>query len=129
MLKAIVPLLLLLALAFTQTVRLQRTSDVPLINYQMIPSQRWKVSAKELVKLKEKLKIFVAAEIQKEGSILLRKYYKEFYPSDEQADEAESGESPPEKETEDAPPSEKADMGDQDEASDSFDVNGPVQLI
>ncbi|EUD69254.1 hypothetical protein C922_00117 [Plasmodium inui San Antonio 1] len=71
------------------------------------------------MKLKEKLKIFVAAEIQKEGSTLLRKYYKEFYTSDEQADEAESGESPSEKETE----------GNQDEASNTFDVNGPIQLI
>ncbi|ANQ10009.1 Uncharacterized protein PCOAH_00044460 [Plasmodium coatneyi] len=129
MMKSIVPLLLLLALAFTQTVRLQIMNDVPLINYQMVPSQRWKVSAKELVKLKEKLKTFVAAEIQKEGSILLRKYYKEFYTSDEQADEAQSGESPREKETEDTPPSEKAEMGDEDEVSNTFDVNGPIQLI
>ncbi|KJP85179.1 hypothetical protein AK88_05197 [Plasmodium fragile] len=129
MMKSIVPLLLLLALAFTQTVRLQTTNDVPLINYQMVPSQRWKVSAKELMKFKEKLKTFVAAEIQKEGSILLRKYYKEFYASDEQGDEAQSGESPQEKETDDASPSEKTEMGDQDEASNTLDLNGPIQLI
>ncbi|SBO25135.1 conserved Plasmodium protein, unknown function [Plasmodium knowlesi strain H] len=113
MMKSIVPLLLLLALALIQTVKLQIMNDIPLINYQMVPSQRWKVSAKELVKLKEKLKTFVAAEIQKEGSTMLRKYYKEFYTSaDEQSDEAESsGESSSEKETESESLPEKAEMG------------------
>ncbi|EWC73531.1 hypothetical protein C923_05787 [Plasmodium falciparum UGT5.1] len=64
---------------FKNTVLLQRTNDIPLINYEMIPLRRWQVSNKEFTKLKEKLKIFIASEIQKDKSILLRKYYKEFY--------------------------------------------------
>ncbi|GAB67919.1 hypothetical protein PCYB_124850 [Plasmodium cynomolgi strain B] len=101
MMKSIVSLLLLLAIAFTQMVRLQRTNDVPLINYQMVPSQRKKDP-------------FCFENIT-------RNFTRQY--------EAESGESPPEKETEDTPPSEKAEMGDQDEASNTFDVNGPIQLI
>lgn len=54
-------------------------NTVPEINYEMIPLQRWKVSRKELINLKNKLKLFIAAEIQNQGAKLIRKYYKEFY--------------------------------------------------
>ncbi|GAW82420.1 hypothetical protein PGO_124180 [Plasmodium gonderi] len=128
MIKLIV--LLLLSFVFKQMAISKKTKDVPLINYQMIPSQRWKVSAKELVKLKEKLKIFVASEIQKEGSFLLRKYYKEFYISDEENEnDTESRDSPHQKETESVPSPENSEMDLQDEINKSFDINGPILLI
>lgn len=68
---------------------LENANAIPEVKYEMIPLQRWKVSIKELVALKEKLKVFISAEIQKEGSQLLRKYFKEFENIDEDSEDTE----------------------------------------
>ncbi|SBS86377.1 conserved Plasmodium protein, unknown function [Plasmodium ovale curtisi] len=98
----------------------------------MVPSQRWKVSTKELAKLKEKLKIFITSEIQKEGSALLRKYFKEFLLSEEdQEDDTKTVESSPEKGSEGklTESAEIDDEGNEDKGKRSFGVNGPILLI
>ncbi|SCP05617.1 conserved Plasmodium protein, unknown function [Plasmodium ovale] len=106
----------------------EKINDVPLINYEMVPSQRWKVSTKELAKLKEKLKIFITSEIQKEGSALLRKYFKEFLLSEDQEDDTKTVESSPEKGSE-GKLTESAEIGNEDKGKRSFGVNGPILLI
>ncbi|ETB63039.1 hypothetical protein YYC_00637 [Plasmodium yoelii 17X] len=103
-------------------------NDIPLINYEMVPSQRWKVASTELAKLKEKLKLFITSEIQKEESNLIRKYYKEFLlPDDDNMNNFES----------ELVSTKKGDISDLLEDGEietkiqekvSFDTNGPILL-
>ncbi|CRG94862.1 conserved Plasmodium protein, unknown function [Plasmodium gallinaceum] len=117
---------------FKNIVNPEKINDIPLVNYEMIPLQRWKVSAKELIKLKEKLKIFIASEIQKEGSRILRKYYKEFYVLDEDNNEKVSTETILDKEIKTPPFLENTKL-DENESKNkikkSFGINGPILII
>ncbi|KAI4836628.1 hypothetical protein MKS88_004427 [Plasmodium brasilianum] len=126
-------LLLLFFFIFNKSVLLKKTYDIPLINYEMIPLQRWKVSAKELAKLKENLKIFITSEIQKEGTTLLRKYYKEFYISNENNEnEMEVERSSSEKESKSSPflgNTKMDDEANENKRKESLDINGPILLI
>ncbi|SCO93907.1 conserved Plasmodium protein, unknown function [Plasmodium malariae] len=123
-------LLLLFFFIFNKSVLLKKTYDIPLINYEMIPLQRWKVSAKELAKLKENLKIFITSEIQKEGTTLLRKYYKEFYISNENNEnEMEVERSSSEKESKSSPFLGNTKMANENKRKESLDINGPILLI
>ncbi|VWU50859.1 conserved protein, unknown function [Hepatocystis sp. ex Piliocolobus tephrosceles] len=124
-------LLLFCFLILKNLVSSESITDIPLINYEMIPLQRWKVSAKELGKLKEQLKIFITSEIQKEGSALLQKYYKEFLIPDE---EIENGVQPETlcRQNCETLSSENIKTDDEEIKKNiykSFNLNGPVLLI
>ncbi|VEV58387.1 conserved Plasmodium protein, unknown function [Plasmodium vinckei vinckei] len=103
-------------------------TDIPLINYEMVPSQRWKVASNELAKLKEKLKLFITSEIQKEESNLIRKYYKEFLlPDEDDMNELESESLSTKKE--DTPNLiEDTKIETIIQGKQPFDVNGPILL-
>ncbi|SOV19735.1 conserved Plasmodium protein, unknown function [Plasmodium gaboni] len=113
---------------FKNTVLLQKTNDVPLINYEMIPLRRWQVSNREFTKLKEKLKIFIASEIQKNKSILLRKYYKEFYIIEDNNNDIVTAENL-NKEKSNNVLSEKLSDVNELKNDKTIDVNGPILLI
>ncbi|CZU00362.1 hypothetical protein PFAG_05762 [Plasmodium falciparum Santa Lucia] len=113
---------------FKNTVLLQRTNDIPLINYEMIPLRRWQVSNKEFTKLKEKLKIFIASEIQKDKSILLRKYYKEFYIIDDNNNDIAPVENLYEEKNNNILRKKVSDINGLKNDK-TIDVNGPILLI
>ncbi|CDO67129.1 conserved Plasmodium protein, unknown function [Plasmodium reichenowi] len=113
---------------FKNTVLLQRTNDIPLINYEMIPLRRWQVSNKEFTKLKEKLKIFIASEIQKDKSILLRKYYKEFYIIDDNNNDIAPVENLNEEKNNNILRKKVSDINGLKNDK-TIDVNGPILLI
>ncbi|SOS81489.1 conserved Plasmodium protein, unknown function [Plasmodium sp. gorilla clade G1] len=113
---------------FKNTVLLQRTNDIPLINYEMIPLRRWQVSNKEFTKLKEKLKIFIASEIQKDKSILLRKYYKEFYIIDDNNNDIAPVENFNEEKNNNILRKKVSDINGLKNDK-TIDVNGPILLI
>ncbi|SOV19821.1 conserved Plasmodium protein, unknown function [Plasmodium sp. gorilla clade G2] len=113
---------------FKNTVLLQRTNDVPLINYEMIPLRRWQVSNREFTKLKEKLKIFIASEIQKDKSILLRKYYKEFYIIDDNNNDIVPVENLDEEKSNNVLSEKLSDVNELKNDK-TIDVNGPILLI
>ncbi|SOV25384.1 conserved Plasmodium protein, unknown function [Plasmodium sp. DRC-Itaito] len=113
---------------FKNTVLLQRTNDVPLINYEMIPLRRWQVSNREFTKLKEKLKIFIASEIQKNKSILLRKYYKEFYIIEDNNNDIVPAENLNEEKINNVLSEKLSDVNELKNDK-TIDVNGPILLI
>ncbi|SOV83714.1 conserved Plasmodium protein, unknown function [Plasmodium sp. gorilla clade G3] len=113
---------------FKNTVLLQRTNDIPLINYEMIPLRRWQVSNREFTKLKEKLKIFIASEIQKDKSILLRKYYKEFYIIDDNNNNIAPAENINEEKSNKILRKNLSDVNGLKNDK-TIDVNGPILLI
>ncbi|ETW54330.1 hypothetical protein PFUGPA_04199 [Plasmodium falciparum Palo Alto/Uganda] len=121
-------LLFLFYCIFKNTVLLQRTNDIPLINYEMIPLRRWQVSNKEFTKLKEKLKIFIASEIQKDKSILLRKYYKEFYIIDDNNNDIAPVENLYEEKNNNILRKKVSDINGLKNDK-TIDVNGPILLI
>ncbi|KYN96253.1 hypothetical protein PGSY75_1466500 [Plasmodium gaboni] len=113
---------------FKNTVLLQKTNDVPLINYEMIPLRRWQVSNREFTKLKEKLKIFIASEIQKNKSILLRKYYKEFYIIEDNNNDIVPAENLNEEKINNVLSEKLSDVNELKNDK-TIDVNGPILLI
>ncbi|SPJ13026.1 conserved Plasmodium protein, unknown function [Plasmodium sp. DRC-Itaito] len=121
-------LFFLLYCIFKNTVLLQRTSDIPLINYEMIPLRRWQVSNREFTKLKEKLKIFIASEIQKDKSALLRKYYKEFYITDDNNNDIAPVENLNEEKNNNILRKNVSDINGLKNDK-TIDVNGPILLI
>ncbi|CRH01259.1 conserved Plasmodium protein, unknown function [Plasmodium relictum] len=125
--------LLFFVFFFKNTVIPEKINDIPLVNYEMVPLQRWKVSAKELIKLKEKLKIFITSEIQREGSRMLRKYYKEFYVLDEDnLNENISKETLDKKEMKTPPFLENTKLdekGNKNKIKKTFEINGPILII
>ncbi|CXI95805.1 conserved Plasmodium protein, unknown function [Plasmodium berghei] len=104
-------------------------NDIPLINYEMVPSQRWKVASNELAKLKEKLKLFITSEIQKEESNLIRKYYKELLlPDEDNMNKFESELFSTKKEDTNDLLEEDTEFGTIIQGKQSFDANGPILL-